>query len=129
MTKPSTKSLPVGFNKLSSFMPDLSKKLKLTKVYTNHSIRSTSIDILSNANFNPYFIMIHKSVTSVQSYPLRVDDSEKFLTAEKLNNACVSNITDGNVQVVEEVEQVLDHFVVSEDCDALMCRKTAFMDF
>ena len=36
---------------------------------------------------------------------------------EKLNNACVSNITDGHVQVAQEVEQVLDHFDVSEDCD------------
>ena len=111
---------PIGFNKLSSLMPDLSKKLKLSKVYTNHSIRSTSIDILSNAYFNPYLIMSvsgHKSVSSAQSYASRVDDSEKLLMAEKLNNACVPNITDGNVQVAEEVEQVLDNFDVSEDCD------------
>ena len=46
-----------------------------------------------------------------------MDDLEKLLMAEKLNNACVSNVTDGNVQVAEEVEQVLDHFDVSEDCD------------
>ena len=59
----------------------------------------------------------HKSVASVQSYALRMDDSEKLLIAEKLHKACVSNITDGNVQVAEEVEQVLDHFDVSEDCD------------
>ena len=111
---------PIGFNKLSSFIPDLSKKLKLSKVYTNHSIRSTSIYILSNDNFNPYLITSvsgQKSVTSVESYTSRVDDSEKLLMAEKLNNACVANVTDGNVQVVEEVEQVLDHFDVSEDCD------------
>ena len=104
---------PIGFNKLSSFMPDLSKKLKLNRV-------CTTIDILSNASFNPYLIMSvsgHKSVTSVQSYALRVDDSEKLLMAEKLHKACVSNITDGNVQVAEEVEQVLDHFDVLEDCD------------
>ena len=53
----------------------------------------------------------------MQSYASRVDDSEKLLMAENLNNACVSNITDGNIQVAEEVKQVLDHFDVSEDCD------------
>ena len=52
----------------------------------------------------------HRSVRSVQSYASRVDDSEKLLMAEKLNNACVSNLTEGNVQVTVEVEQVLDHF-------------------
>ena len=58
-----------------------------------------------------------KSVTSVQSYASRVNDSEKLLMAEKLNNACVSKVADGNVQVAEEFEQVLDHFDVPEDCD------------
>ena len=85
---------PIGFNKLSSFIPDLSKKLKLSKVCTNHLIRSASIDIPSNANFNPYLIMSvsgHQSATSVQSYATRVDDSEKLLIAEKLNNTWVSN--------------------------------------
>ena len=52
----------------------------------------------------------------MQSYASNVDDPEKLFVAEKLNNTCVSNITDGNVQVAEEVEQVLDHFDVSEDC-------------
>ena len=71
----------------------------------------------------------HKSVVSVQSYASRVDDLEKLLMAERLNNACVTNITDGNVQVTEEVEQVLDNFDVSQDCDVLMCQKTALINF
>ena len=49
---------------------------------------------------------------------------------EKLNNACISNITDGNVQVAEKVEQVFDHFDVSEDCvDELLTSLPQQMSF
>ena len=47
----------------------------------------------------------HKPVSRVQSYASRVNELEKLLMTEKLNNARVSNINDGNVQVAEKVEQ------------------------
>ena len=41
-----------GKNPLSTFMPDLSKKAELSQIYTNHSIRSTGITVLTNDNFS-----------------------------------------------------------------------------
>ena len=57
----------------------------------------------------------HKSVASMQSYASRVDDSEKLLMAEKLNNACVFSITDGNVKSPKKSKKSNKYLII------LMC--------
>ena len=57
-----------GKNPLSTFMSDLSKETELSRIYTNHSIRSTGITVLTNAKFSNADIMSvsgHKSVQSL----------------------------------------------------------------
>jgi hypothetical protein len=52
-------------------MPRISKSAALSKVYTNHSLRATSVTLLDNANQEGRHIITmteHKSVTSLQSY-------------------------------------------------------------
>lgn len=62
---------PVGLNKISEFMKKISKMAKLSKTYTNHSIRSTTVTTLRNLGVHPDDIMSvtgHKSAQSILHY-------------------------------------------------------------
>ena len=61
----------IGKNPLRTFMSDLSEKLKLSQIYTNHSIRVTGCTVLNRCNFSASEIMSvsgHKSVQSLAIY-------------------------------------------------------------
>ena len=58
-------------NTLGNFMQDVSKECKLSKKYTNHSIRVTGATVLARQNFSASEIMNitgHKSVQSLTRY-------------------------------------------------------------
>ena len=62
---------PLGINTLGTLMQQISKKLKLSQCFTNHSIRATVITILSRSGFESREIMRvtgHKSEASLRSY-------------------------------------------------------------
>lgn len=62
---------PFGYSKLRYFLPKLSKLAGLSKSYTNHSIRSTTITLLNEARVSPHDICSvsrHKSISSLASY-------------------------------------------------------------
>ena len=66
-----SKKKHIGKNPFSTFMSDLSRDANLSKVYTNHSIRSTGITVLANAKYSNNNIMAisgHKSVQPLASY-------------------------------------------------------------
>lgn len=48
---------PLGKNTLGSLMKTISVEYKLSKVYTNHCIRSTAVSVLDNNNFEAHHIM------------------------------------------------------------------------
>ena len=79
----------LGKNPLSTFMSDLSKLAKLSRIYTNHSIRSTGITVLTNANFSNSDIMSvsgHKSVQSLAIYQ-KTDQKKKIEMGKALNGS------------------------------------------
>ena len=70
----------MGQNPLGSFMSRISHDADLSKLYTNHSIRSTGTTFLSRAKFTPKQIMSvtgHRSLNSLAMYE-KVSDSEKL---------------------------------------------------
>ena len=74
------KPAKIGENPLASFMSRISHHAKLSKVYTNHSIRVTGTTLLGRANFSDKQIMAvtgHRSVNSLAIYK-KVSDQEKI---------------------------------------------------
>ena len=79
----------IGKNPLSTFMSDLSKKIGLSKIYTNHSIRVTGASPLTRCKFSLKEIMSitgHKSVQSLTIYQ-RVHDEKKIEVAQIMNKS------------------------------------------
>jgi integrase len=59
---------PLGKNTLEDKMKNLSKQLNLSKLYTNHSLRATTITLLDNKRFEARHIMSisgHKTESSI----------------------------------------------------------------
>ena len=62
---------PLGVNTLSSMMKEISKAAQLSQLYTNHSVRATSITILDRAGIPVHRIMQvsgHRNQDSVKVY-------------------------------------------------------------
>ncbi|XP_062593498.1 uncharacterized protein LOC134254976 [Saccostrea cucullata] len=71
---------PVGKNALYAFMANLSAEAKLSKRYTNHCIRATSISTLDHQGIEARHIMSvsgHKNETSIKSYSSKLSDQKK----------------------------------------------------
>ena len=64
-------SAPMGNNTIGNMMPNLSEKAGLSRRYTNHSLRATSVNVLDNiGNFASRHIMTvmgHKSENSLKT--------------------------------------------------------------
>ena len=73
--KPSDKvwceNRPLGVNKLSTMMKDISSAAGLSHIYTNHSVRATVITLWANAGLTNREIMAisgHRNKSSLQNY-------------------------------------------------------------
>lgn len=82
---------PLGKNTLGDKMKNLSKQLNLSKLYTNHSLRATTITLLDNKGFEARHIMSisgHKTESSIRSYS-RTDDTQKRKIAKALSDTII----------------------------------------
>ncbi|XP_021359161.1 uncharacterized protein LOC110454115 [Mizuhopecten yessoensis] len=73
-------NFPVGKNTLYSFMQKLSQDHNLSKRYTNHSVRATSITTLDHNGVEARHIMSvsgHKNENSIRSYIFKLSDDKK----------------------------------------------------
>jgi len=87
-TKNGLSKVPVGKTILSDFMKNLSKKLNLSKIYTNHCIRVTVVTIMREKNFPVKDIMLvtgHKNTSSVERYDRKRRDSDFRNLSAKLS--------------------------------------------
>ena len=79
----------IGKNSLGNFMQDVSLNCKLSKSYTNHSIRVTSATVLMRMNFSASEIMSitgHKSVQSLTRYQ-KTQDKQKIEMGNVMHQA------------------------------------------
>jgi len=62
----------MGREKLASFLKVLSKKVPLSRVYTNHSVRVTGVSILGRGFSMPQIMSVsgHRSTSSLAVYQL-----------------------------------------------------------
>ena len=88
---------PLGKNTLGSLMKTISVEYKLSKVYTNHCIRSTAVSVLDNNNFEARHIMrvsSHKSETSIRSYSRQLTECKQREISHTLTSACAQSTTE-----------------------------------
>ena len=80
----------LGVNKLGNMMKELSLSAKLSKVYTNHSVRATAITLWSNAGLlNRHIIAIsgHRNEQSLQNYNSRPSSDQLQQCSSVLSQA------------------------------------------
>ena len=85
---------PLGKNTLGSLMKTISVEYKLSKVYTNHCIRSTAVSVLDNNNFQARQIMLvsgHKSETSIRSNSRQLTECKQTEISHTLTSACAQS--------------------------------------
>lgn len=74
---------PVGENTIAGFMKKISNRAGLSKTYTNHSIRSTTVTTLRNLGVHPNDIMSvtgHKSAQSILHYSTVSEDQRRSMS-------------------------------------------------
>ena len=114
--------VPVGKNTLSTFMPTISKLGGLSRRYTNHSIRATSITMMDNAGVSTRHIMKvsgHKSANSIVPYSDHVSNNKKREISGLFSSATVQSETPnkkacvgkenqemGNIPDIQELEDI-----------------------
>ena len=72
---------PLGKNKIALLMKTISKKAGLSKLYTNHCLRVTSVTVLSRNDVcaeNICSVTGHQNVDSVRAYVEKPTDAQRF---------------------------------------------------
>ena len=81
---------PLGINSLAKMMKTISEEARLSKTYTNHSVRATAITLWSNAGISNRHIMAisgHRSEQSLVSYNSRPSTSQLHDCSQVLSRA------------------------------------------
>lgn len=81
---------PMGKNTLGDMMKTLSQKAKLSKKYTNHCVRTTSIRILDKEGFeNREICQVsgHNNQSSLATYTGRISGNQKMNMSDALSRA------------------------------------------
>ena len=80
---------PIGTNTLAKFMPNISREASLSRMYTNHCIRATSITVLSANGVDATDIIGvtgHKTIQSLLPYQRKVGDEKRRGMSNILSN-------------------------------------------
>ena len=81
---------PLGVNKLANMMKDISKEAKLSRIYTNHCVRSTAITLWAEAGLTDRQIMAisgHRNESSLKSYHSRPNSNSLKQCSDVLSGA------------------------------------------
>lgn len=116
-------NVALGHNRLGSFMPELSKAAHLSQVYTNHSLRATTVHVLDSAEIPSRHIMTvtgHKAESSLKTYSGKTDDAAKRRMSEIINRKLETKLK--NV-LVKKTTNVLQQ-KVQEDNDGMQLELT-----
>ena len=95
----------VRTNTLSKKKKDISKQASLSREYTNHSIRATSVTLLDECGFEARHG--HRSESSIRSYASKTSDKLKFAMSTGLSSALCNETGLNSVLCVELKVQLL----------------------
>lgn len=96
----------LGHNKLGSLMKELSVEAQLSKVYTNHSLRASSVHLLDSANVPTRHIMAvtgHKAESSLKTYTGYTDQNTKKLMSHTISRGLGLNPVKENTPPVDNI--------------------------
>ena len=87
----------MGSNQLGNMMGQISREFSLSKTYTNHSLRATTVHVLDAAQFPGRHIMTvtgHKSETSLKTYTgYTTEKTKQMMSDTKVStNPTISNL-------------------------------------
>lgn len=101
--------MPLGVNTLGSIMTDISKQFSLSRSYTNHSLRATTVHILDAANIPGSHIRSitgHKSESSLKTYTgfttNRTKKTMSSIVSESLRSTTQTILTKNNLCTKQE---------------------------
>ncbi|XP_041458312.1 uncharacterized protein KIAA1958-like [Lytechinus variegatus] len=109
---------PMGKNTLGNMMKSLSQKAKLSKKYTNHCVRTTSIRILDKEGFEDREICQvsgHNNQSSLASYTGRVSGNQKMNMSDALSRAI--GVREAQPQAAPSVSLNTSNKTSHENCD------------
>lgn len=112
---------PVGLTTLSGWMSKISKVACLSRRYTNHCIRATSISALDRAGLEARHVMRisgHKSESSIRSYSKRLCESKQ----RDISDTLARSMKPASIPTVEPnqpVQTVTSGSVAIDDLDIL----------
>ena len=87
---------PIGVNKLNNMMKSISEPAKLSKMYTNHSVRATAITLWSNSRIQNHHIMAisgHRIERSLAHFNLQPSTSQPQHCSEVLSRSLTAEST------------------------------------
>jgi hypothetical protein len=100
----------VGKHLLGLMMTNIAKRGQLSRHYTNHSIRATSIVIMDESGFESRHIMKvsgHKSEASLKSYVQNIPNKKKIEISECLSNSLGQSAVGSNTKInIKETDQL-----------------------
>ena len=115
-----TSKVPVGKNILVSLMTRISKGLELSQTDTNHCIRTTTVSLLDECNFEASHIMRvsgHKSGSSIRSYSRRLSEVKQKQISETLSSPCCNDLeasTSSELVLVKEAQNEAEETLFAE---------------
>ena len=111
-------NMEVGERTLGEKMKCISKEAELSKDYTNHSIRATSVTILDKCGYEVRHIMAvsgHKSESSIRSY-CKTDTKTKKQMLEGMAAATAIVLPENNVPSSPMLSLSQEEFLMREVC-------------
>ena len=102
-------SMPLGRNQLGNVMSEISKEFALSQIYTNHSLRATTVHVFDAANIAGRHIMSvtgHKSESCLKTYTDYTSNKTKKTMCIIVGNSLTSSIPATNHTVVVKREVV-----------------------
>ena len=100
---------PIGVNKLDNMMKSISEAAKLSKMYTNHSVRATAITVWSNTGIQNRHIMAisgHRSEQSLAHYNTQPSTSQLQHCSEVLSRSLTAESTHSSGTAINTRTQI-----------------------
>ena len=109
----------IGKNTLGNKLKAISKLANLSREYTNHSIRATSVTILDECGFEVHHIMCvsgHRSEVSIRSYDSKTKSGIKLAMSTGLSNALCETLHEADQDSGNSLNIVNKNINVDSKC-------------
>ena len=126
-------NVPIGKNTLELMMKKISEAAGCSKLYTNHSLRATSITILDQAGYSSRHIMSvsgHRTESSIKNYARTSDQHKKDMsnTLSGIVQPSRSQPEPLQVSIASNINSESEQTSTSENVDPAMLEDTDFTD-